>query len=239
MKTNSASAARLTLLLSAVLLSRLGAAETNNTTSIAGSWKWNFTMPDGSQVTPRLKIRQENGQFTGTTRFRPGSEIVVTNLLVQGTNVSFEVARQREGRRTVTHYSGAWNGDRLKGLITAHRNGEEQRYDWDARRQADAEGTWKWTNEFGNFKAESSLKLKQEGDKLTGKIRARRVGETPIIRGTFQDGRISFDTERERGGETFVNHFYGRLIGDKIEGAMELNFFGRPSTNDWKAFRSD
>ena len=105
--------------------------------------------------------------------------------------------------------------------------------------KADPVGTWKCAYKIGDQMRTVELTINKEGDKLTGKIRARRVGETPIIRGTFQDGRISFDTERERGGETFVNHFYGRLTGDKIEGTMELNFFGRPSTNDWKAFRSD
>lgn len=239
MKTRFLPATVPALLLGVLLLSQLFAAELIDVPSVEGIWKWTFTMPDGSRVTPRLKIRRENGQLTGTTRFRPGSETAVTNLLIQGTTVSFEVVRERDGRRTLTQYAGVWSGDLLQGSIAAHRNGEDQHYVWEARRQADAEGTWKWTNQFGTFKAESTVKLKQEGDKLTGKLHTRRAGDAEISRGTLHDGRISFDTERERGGEIYVSHFYGRLSGDKIDGMMELNFFGRLSTNDWNAFRAD
>src|SRR2546423_15191481 len=35
-------------------------------------------------------------------------------------------------------------------------------------RADDATGTWKWTSTFNNNTVESTLKLKQDGDKLTG-----------------------------------------------------------------------
>src|SRR5712691_11138608 len=96
--------------------------------SLEGIWKWTFTMPDGSQVTPRLELREEAGHLSGTTRLRPGSEATVTNLTIQGDKVSFEVVREREGRSVATHYAGTWSGDTIQGTITSNSDGSEQSY---------------------------------------------------------------------------------------------------------------
>src|SRR5438874_2171474 len=37
-------------------------------------------------------------------------------------------------------------------------------------KKADPTGTWKWTTDFGGQKREQTLKLKLEGDKLTGAL---------------------------------------------------------------------
>src|SRR5207247_4985971 len=117
--------------------------------------------------------------------------------------------------------------------------GEEQSYDWEARRVTGAVGTWKWSSSFGGggggggFRSESRLTLKQEGDKLTGKISGGRGGDTDIKRGKFKNSEISFEVEREREGETLISRYYGKVSGNKIMGKMELNFFGQPRTNVW------
>src|SRR5207247_2240543 len=52
---------------------------------------------------------------------------------------------------------------------------------------ADATGTWKWTATFNGQTRDSTLKLKQEGDKLTGVyVGGQSNTETPI-----EDGKIS------------------------------------------------
>jgi len=204
-----------------------------------GLWKWTFTMPDGSQVNPRLELKyDEAGQLTGKTRLRPGTEMPVTNVIVQGNQLSFEVARERDGREVVTRYSGSLDGDTIKGKITSNWSGEEQTYDWDARRLVGATGTWRWTTVFGEYAVENKLTLKQEGEKLTGKLNSVR-SENEIKKGKFKDGRVSFEVEREREGEKSTNRFHGKISGDTIKGKMELNFFGRLRTNDWEAVRTD
>src|SRR6266705_1250303 len=136
------------------------AQEPTNAPSREGTWKWTFTMPDGGLVTPRLKLKRDGDQLTGTSRFQAGIETPIT--------------------------------------------------------------------------------LKQEGAKLTGKTRTRRAGtDTEIQHGKFKDGEISFQVERKRDGEKFVSRYYGKISGDKIQGKMELNFFGRLRTNDWEAIRVD
>jgi hypothetical protein len=215
------------------------AQEPKTAFSLEGTWKWTFTMPDGAQVTPRLDLKQEAGLLTGTTRFRPGTETPITNLTVNGSEISFQVVRGRDGSTVATRYSGLWSGDTIKGKIVSNWTGAEQSYDWEARRVTDANGTWKWSAGIAGRRIESRLTLKQEGDKLSGKISSARGGDTDIKKGKFKKGEVSFEVERERDGEKLVSRYYGKLSGNKIDGKMELNFSGEPRTNKWEAVRVD
>ncbi len=57
-------------------------------------------------------------------------------------------------------------------------------------------GTWKWSVTFNDQTREQTLKLKLEGDKLTGAMVGRDNQETPIEKATYKDGEISFTSTR-------------------------------------------
>ena len=214
-------------------------AQEASTNSLKGIWKWTFSMPDGSRVTPRLELRQENGQLAGTTRVRQGTDAAITNLAVQGHQIRFQVVRERDGREVVTRYEGTWSGDTIKGKISSNWSGAEQSYDWEARRVADVNGVWKWNSTFGGPRSEYRLTLTQDAEKLSGKLNSPRSGDSEIKRGKFQAGGVSFEVEREFGGDTLVTRYYGKFSGDKIVGKSESMFFGQPRTNTWEAVRAD
>src|SRR5687767_13671383 len=109
------------------------AAEENKKSPLEGTWLWNFTMPDGGHLTPRVKFRTKDGELVGTSRFRQGSEAPVTNIVLNNGNISFDVVRDYLGEPVVTHYKGKLNGTSIKGKITSIANGEEQTYDWNAK----------------------------------------------------------------------------------------------------------
>src|SRR5262245_33331960 len=157
------------VLITVAFPSKVLAADPPSATALEGIWKWNFTMPDGSQVTPKLKLKREDDKMTGTSSFRPGSETPITNLVVNGEELSFQVARERDGRQIVTQYRGIVSGDSIKGKMVSNWSGEEQTFDWKARRVVGVEGTWKWSGSFGGFRSQSTLKLKQDGEKVSGK----------------------------------------------------------------------
>jgi hypothetical protein len=226
-------------LLAAVALHPRLLAQDVATNSVEGVWKWAFAMPDGSRVTPRLELRQKNGQLTGTTRVRQGTDTAITNLSLRGDQIRFQVVRERDGREVVTGYQGTWSGNNIKGKITSNWSGTEQSYDWDARRVADVNGVWKWNSSFGGRQSEYRLTLTQDGEKLTGKLNPPRGADSEIKQGKFQGGDVSFEVEREFGGETFVTRYYGKFSGDKITGKSEGMFFGQPRTNTWEAVRVD
>jgi hypothetical protein len=231
----------LTLALFAGLLALATQAADDVKTSspLDGTWRWEFTMPDGGKITPTLRVRTaENGTIRGTTRFRSGTTTPVTNLTLKGNAVSFEVVRAREEGATVTRYTGIQNGDKIKGRMVSNWNGQEESYPWEAARYNEVEGTWKWRFNFGGGRGgDATLTLKRDGERLTGKLNMGR-GAADIHHGRFRKGEVSFHTERERDGETFTNHYWGKFSGDTIAGWSTSSFGGR-RTNEWRAMRAD
>jgi hypothetical protein len=104
--------------------------------------------------------------------------------------------------------------------------------------EPNATGTWKWTFTLNNGDAiEPVLKLKQEGQKLTGTVQAREQ-EAKIEDGKITpDGKVSFKVNRERDGQTTTIKYEGKLEGDVIKGKSESNFSGEWRTRDWEAKR--
>lgn len=103
--------------------------------------------------------------------------------------------------------------------------------------KADPTGTWKWTVTFGDQKRDVTLKLKLEGDKLTGSMPGRNNVETKIEDGKFKDGELSFSVTRERNGQKFTTKYKGKLDGDTIKGTQERERDGKSQSSEWVAKR--
>jgi len=104
-------------------------------------------------------------------------------------------------------------------------------------KKADATGTWKWTMQGrqGGQAREVSLTLKQDGDKLTGKMGGGQ-NETEIKDGKIdKDGALSFSVTRKRGDQEITQKYSGKLDGDTIKGKIE-GAQGQP--RDWEAKRA-
>lgn len=120
-------------------------------------------------------------------------------------------------------------------------------------------GTWSWAQQGRRGGAEpaadapvrkTTLKLKADGEKLTGTI-AQPVGgrggggggaaapaPVEIADGKVKGDEISFSVKRERNGNQFVTKYTGKVEGDKITGKIEIpNPNGDPRSVDWTATR--
>jgi len=104
--------------------------------------------------------------------------------------------------------------------------------------KANPTGTWKWTVMRNNQSRETTLKLKLDGDKLTGAMVGQNGQETPIEDGQFKDGEVSFKVTRERQGNKITTKYSGKLSGDTIKGKIESERNGQPQSRDWEAKRS-
>jgi hypothetical protein len=216
----------------------LAAAEADSPPRLDGTWKWSFTMPDGSKLEPRVRLKVDGTQVTGTTRFRPDTDVAITNGVFQGDEVSFQVLREREGHRVTTTYRGRFRGNTIKGTMQSDWTGEMQSYPWEATRaSADVSGTWQWTMGFREFRARMILKVKQEGEKLTGKVGAEGRRESDIKDGRIRKGEVTFSLERERDGIKSVTKYHGKLMDDTIEGTQETDTPGGVRSLPWKATR--
>ena len=102
-------------------------------------------------------------------------------------------------------------------------------------KKIDPTGTWKssYTNQDGAVR-ESTIKLKVEGDKLTGTVSGRN-NDAAIEEGKIKGDEISFQVTREFGGNKVVIKYSGKISGDTIKGKSESQRDGQPQTRDWVA----
>ncbi len=102
----------------------------------------------------------------------------------------------------------------------------------------DPNGTWKWkfTRQDGQ-EMELSVKLKADGDKLTGALILPMGDKIEIEKGTFKDDEVKFETTLERNGNTFQTKYKGKVEGDKIKGKTERERNGEAVMRDWEATR--
>lgn len=96
-------------------------------------------------------------------------------------------------------------------------------------------GTWKWEVMRKDQKFEQTLKLKLDGDKLTGAMVGRDGAETAIEDAKFKDGEISFKVTIERGGQKRSTKYSGKITGDTIKGKAEPE---GGKERDWEAKRA-
>jgi hypothetical protein len=103
---------------------------------------------------------------------------------------------------------------------------------------ADATGTWKWTTTFQNQSREATLKLKQEGDKLSGVyVGGQSNTETPIEDAKIDGDKISFKVTRDRNGQKFTTAYSGTLKDDTITGTQDRERDGQKQSSEWVAKR--
>jgi hypothetical protein len=107
-----------------------------------------------------------------------------------------------------------------------------------AEDKANPNGTWKWTVTFGGQEREFAIKLKADGNKLTGHFVSPDGTETAIEDGKYKDGEVSFKVTRERNGNKFVIKYKGKVSGDAIKGKSERDRNGETQSRDWEAKRS-
>jgi hypothetical protein len=106
-----------------------------------------------------------------------------------------------------------------------------------AEEKASPTGTWKWTVERNGQKIESTLKLKLDGDKLTGAMVGRNNQETKIEDATFKDGEVSFSVTRERNGQKTTTKYKAKVDGDTLKGKSSVDRNGQVQERDFEAKR--
>jgi hypothetical protein len=99
--------------------------------------------------------------------------------------------------------------------------------------KSDVSGTWKWSQEGPGGQMEFILKLKVDGEKLTGTITGFGGEESPIEDGKVKEGTISFKVTRDFGGRPFVTTYTGKVSGGTLKGKAETVF-----ANEFEAKRS-
>ena len=110
-------------------------------------------------------------------------------------------------------------------------------------KKSDPTGTWTWSQpgRNGGPDRKSTLKLKVEGDKVTGTLTAPGRGgqssDVEISEGKLKGDEISFAVTREVQGNKFTAKYNGKISGDSIKGKMAFERNGETQSRDWEAKR--
>jgi hypothetical protein len=102
----------------------------------------------------------------------------------------------------------------------------------------DLSGAWilKFNSPNGD-KIRLPMTLKQEGEKITGKMKRPDATESELEEGTFKDGQIAFSVQQKRNQRTITAKYAGKLEGEQLKGTFESNFGGNTRTIQWSADR--
>jgi hypothetical protein len=98
-------------------------------------------------------------------------------------------------------------------------------------------GTWKYTAEVNGQSIDVTIKLKLEGDKLTGTVSVLDT-ETKIEDSKYNDGEVSFTVHPEVNGNKLTIKYRGKIKGDTFKGKRELERDGETNTREFEAKRS-
>ena len=204
----------------------------------AGTWKWSLTGQNGDIETV-LKLKQDGEKLTGSYTNQFGAAEITDGSLKDG-DITFRVKREFNGEPFVIKYSGKLSGDKIKGKCEFEMNGEARSLEWNAKREtakADLSGDWNAALILpdGN-RIEGTLKLKQDGDKLTGAA-VRNENETQIQDGKIAGDEITFKVIRDRDGRKVTAKYKGNITGDTIKGKVESDWSGDWQTLDWEGSR--
>ncbi len=110
-------------------------------------------------------------------------------------------------------------------------------------KKSDPTGTWTWTmpGRNGNPGREQTLKLKADGDMVTGTLSAPgrngEVRDTKIEHGKVTGNEVSFDVTREFNGNSMTSKYKGKVGADSITGKISFERNGEAQDRDWTAKR--
>jgi len=97
-------------------------------------------------------------------------------------------------------------------------------------------GTWTWTQTRNDQEIKQTLKLKQDGEKLTGDLENPR-GTTAITDGKVKDGVVSFTVVREFNDNKMEFKYTGKVEGDSLKLKVEFEREGEKQSRDVEAKR--
>jgi hypothetical protein len=93
------------------------------TANVSGNWKLTLETPNGP-ASPSLVLKQEGEKLTGTYKGRFGEAPL--EGAVKGKDIKFTVKVNAQGQEFVIEYSGAVEGDTMKGKVKLGDMGEAE-----------------------------------------------------------------------------------------------------------------
>jgi hypothetical protein len=206
---------------------------------ISGKWKWNIER-NGEQTEITMDVKQDASKLTGKVHAPQVDMEIRDGKISEDGKFSFYINYERDQGPLRIDFRGKAQQDKIEGQVEyPAQNGEKREREWTPKREAnkhDLSGAWKSTfKRQDGSDMESSLTLKQNGDKLTGNNEFNG-NETEIRDGKVEGDQISFKIVRDRDGRTVTSKYFGQIKGDNsIKGHIESDWTGEVRKLEWEA----
>lgn len=215
-------------------------ASAQDNAKLVGAWNITLETPQGSRNVP-LEVKEENGKLVPSQPF--------TMAEIKGNDVTLKMTVKFQDNDLPITYTGKLEGDSMKGDADF---GGFASGTWTAKRRvagtaptglpagvtppasaptAGVAGTWELTIESPQGKRTVELMIKDEGGKLSGKMKNQQ-GETALDSLTLSGADIAFKMTRDIQGQQMVFAYKGKVEGNKMKGEVD---FGGMATGSWEA----
>jgi hypothetical protein len=240
-------------LAAAGILTGVAAAQTD---SHAGKWRGEINMPQTEIVVLLDLVKNDKGVWSATIGSSMDKHRVlpVENLEVDDSHVAFGLTLPGLDPTKKQKYEGQFEGDQIKGLITAKGRGKPETYTLHFRRLTLTEeaeltpppgsllaaydpanplsGAWAAQSSKEDEQRQLKLELGRDAEnKISGTITDTGTNQTTVLRDIgFDDNTVAFNFRPE--GEPFLASFWGRYIpgDDEIKGSLSLGGRSQPLT---------
>jgi hypothetical protein len=101
---------------------------------LTGTWKWTAPAnPDGQIPITTFTLKLQGQTVTGTIT-KTASTNTISNGVLKGNEVSFQVVSEGHSGKSTTAYNGKLTGDTIKGKLEMHVRDKILSSDWEIRR---------------------------------------------------------------------------------------------------------
>jgi hypothetical protein len=110
-----------------------------------------------------------------------------------------------------------------------------------AQDKSELTGTWKYTATDPTIgrPTEHTLKLKRDGEKVSGSLTIKPLLSRSIEDGTIRNGQFSFITREQFWLRLYEFKYSGKVVGGTLKGTVEVTVNGRQeSITEWAAKRA-
>lgn len=99
---------------------------------VTGSWIGTFTPSDGQTGSALLVLKQDGAKLTGTAGPNSGEQMEISNGKVEGSNITFEIAREDGSKMT---FVLKLEGEAITGEIARIRDGDKKTAKLEVKRE--------------------------------------------------------------------------------------------------------
>src|SRR5262249_21544709 len=161
------------------------------------------------------------------------------DIELKGDDLSFKIILKRDGQDLTMTYKAKLAKDALKGNISISLFGQMRSFPFEGKRKKDdatLAGSWKITLILDSGqKLQPTIRLKQEGSKLSGEYIGNAGKEMPLQDVQFKSGELSFHVVVQFEEDKVPLAYAGKVTGNAIAGTVKLGAGKQTATMKFEA----